>query len=55
LAIGPIYGVKQRDLLPLLEDVVSPTDIGLILDVDLVIAEIGFPPLLTNNRCEIVE
>lgn len=51
--VSPIYGVKQRTLLPLLENVISPSSIGLILDVDLVIAEIGLPPLFANDRREL--
>jgi hypothetical protein len=48
VAVKPIYGVKQRPLLALLENVICPTGVGLVLDIDLVIPEVRFPPLLAD-------
>jgi hypothetical protein len=38
---------------PLLENVISPAGIGSVLDIDLVVAEVGFPPLFLNDRREL--
>ena len=55
VAIRPIYRIEQRGFLPLLENVISPASIGLILDIDLVISEIGLPPLLAYDSFELRE
>ena len=41
ITIIPVYGVKERALLPLLENVIGPAGVRLILNIDLMITEIG--------------
>ena len=49
MAIDPIYGIEQRTLLSLLENVIGPAGIGMVLDIDLVVTEVGFPPKLSDH------
>jgi hypothetical protein len=55
VAICPIYGIKQRAFLPLLQHIVGPAFVGLALDVYLVIAEASPRPLIANDRTETFE
>lgn len=48
VAVEPIYGIKQRRFLTLFENVIRPAGVGLVLDIDLVIPEVGFSPLLAD-------
>lgn len=52
VAICPVYGIKQRAFLPLLQHIVGPALVGLALDVYLVIAEVSPRPLIANDRAE---
>jgi hypothetical protein len=55
VAICPVYGIKQRAFLPLLQHIVGPAFVGLTLDVYLVIAEVSPRPLIANDRTETFE
>src|ERR1700676_3264618 len=49
MAVVPVYGIEQRMLLTLLEDVVGPTSIRSVLYIYVAIAELCFLPLLSDD------
>ena len=52
VAIIAVYGVQQRRFLTLLEYVVRPARVGLVFNMNLVVAKLRPAPLLPNNDAE---